>query len=55
MGRLKMLRDAYHKPVIYDEVGYEGNLMQRWVHLLTHRILSGGQKAERLEAKVPNG
>lgn len=29
-GRFRMLRDAYHKPVIYDEVGYEGNLEQRW-------------------------
>ena len=30
LGRLGLLRDAYHKPVIYDEVGYEGNLVQRW-------------------------
>ncbi len=29
-GRFRMLRDAYHKPIIYDEVGYEGNLDQRW-------------------------
>jgi hypothetical protein len=33
MGRLRMLRDAYQKPVIYDEVGYEGNLVQRWGQL----------------------
>lgn len=39
MGRLKLLRDAYHKPVIYDEVGYEGNLMQRWGHLSAEELV----------------
>ncbi|MGF7230330.1 DUF5060 domain-containing protein [Arachidicoccus sp.] len=29
-GAASILRDAYHKPVIYDEVGYEGNLKNRW-------------------------
>jgi hypothetical protein len=29
-GAATILRNAYHKPVIYDEVGYEGNLTQRW-------------------------
>ena len=29
-GLYKAHRDVYHKPVIYDEVGYEGNLPQRW-------------------------
>lgn len=29
-GAAAILRNAYHKPVIYDEVGYEGNLKQRW-------------------------
>lgn len=28
--KYRLLRDAYKKPVIYDEVGYEGNLTQRW-------------------------
>ena len=32
-GRAVLLRDAYRKPVIYDEVCYEGNLPQRWGHL----------------------
>lgn len=32
-GRFRMLRDAYQKPVIYDEVGYEGNMVQRWGRL----------------------
>jgi hypothetical protein len=25
-----LLRNAYYKPIIYDEVGYEGNLTNRW-------------------------
>jgi hypothetical protein len=29
-GSAAILRNAYYKPVIYDEVGYEGNLPQRW-------------------------
>jgi hypothetical protein len=29
-GAAAILRNAYHKPVIYDEVGYEGNLQHRW-------------------------
>lgn len=32
-GRAVLLRDAYRKPVVYDEVCYEGNLPQRWGHL----------------------
>ncbi|MGB8226050.1 MAG: DUF5060 domain-containing protein [Sedimentisphaerales bacterium] len=29
-GAAAILRNAYSKPIIYDEVGYEGNLKQRW-------------------------
>ncbi|MDP3684305.1 MAG: DUF5605 domain-containing protein, partial [Ignavibacteria bacterium] len=29
-GAAAILRNAYFKPIIYDEVGYEGNLNQRW-------------------------
>jgi hypothetical protein len=29
-GAASILRNAYYKPVIYDEVGYEGNLRSRW-------------------------
>ena len=29
-GAAVLLRNAYYKPVIYDEVGYEGNLASRW-------------------------
>lgn len=29
-GAASILRNAYYKPIIYDEVGYEGNLASRW-------------------------
>lgn len=29
-GGASILRNVYKKPVVYDEVGYEGNLKQRW-------------------------
>lgn len=29
-GGASILRNVYNKPVLYDEVGYEGNLNQRW-------------------------
>lgn len=29
-GAAVLLRNAYYKPIIYDEVGYEGNLASRW-------------------------
>jgi len=29
-GSAAILRNVYDKPVIYDEVGYEGNLVSRW-------------------------
>lgn len=29
-GAAAILRNALHKPIIYDEVGYEGNLERRW-------------------------
>lgn len=38
-GRFKLLRDAYQKPVIYDEVGYEGNLPQRWGRLSANEMV----------------
>lgn len=48
-GRANLLRDAYLKPVIYDEVCYEGNLPLRWgrlsgeemVHAFWQSIISG--------------
>lgn len=29
-GAAAILRNAYFKPILYDEVGYEGNLRNRW-------------------------
>ncbi len=29
-GAASILRNAYNKPIVYDEVGYEGNLSARW-------------------------
>jgi hypothetical protein len=44
-GRAVILRDAYKKPVIYDEVCYEGDILPRWGNLsgeeLTHRFWQG--------------
>jgi len=44
-GRAVVLRNAYRKPVVYDEVGYEGNLPFYWGDLspeeLTHRLWQG--------------
>jgi hypothetical protein len=45
-----MLRNVYHKPVICDEVGYEGNLASRWgrysgeemTHLVWNGVIGGG-------------
>ncbi len=31
-GAAAILRNVYYKPIIYDEVGYEGNLASRWGH-----------------------
>ncbi|MHA8052657.1 DUF5060 domain-containing protein [Aquirufa sp. OSTEICH-129A] len=40
-----MLRNVYHKPVVLDEVGYEGNLKSRWgrysPETMTHLIWNG--------------
>ena len=40
-----MYRDAYRKPVVYDEVKYEGNIESRW----------GGSSAEELVFRFWNG
>ena len=44
-GRASLLRDAYHKPVVYDEFCYEGDFPQRWGNLsgeeLVHRFWQG--------------
>ncbi len=44
-GRAPILRNIYRKPVVADEVGYEGNLPNRWGRLsgpeMLHRIWQG--------------
>ena len=44
-GTAAILRDAYGKPVVYDEVQYEGNHAERWAQLsgreLVRRIWAG--------------
>jgi hypothetical protein len=44
-GVYKAHRDVYHKPVIYDEVGYEGNLIQRWGSLTAQELVDKYWKA----------
>jgi hypothetical protein len=44
-GRGSLMRDAYLKPVMFDEVCYEGNIESRWGNLsareMTHRFWQG--------------
>ena len=44
-GRAEILRDAYRKPIVYDEVCYEGDIESRWGQLsgeeMVHRFWEG--------------
>jgi len=44
-GRAGILRDVYRKPVVYDEVCYEGNIERRWGNIsaeeMVHRFWQG--------------
>jgi len=44
-GRAQMYRDVWRKPVVYDEVKYEGDWPKRWGNLsgeeMLHRVWSG--------------
>jgi hypothetical protein len=44
-GRAVLYRDVYRKPVVFDEVKYEGNFEQRWGNLtpeeMVHRFWQG--------------
>ena len=44
-GRAELFRSAFRKPVVYDEVKYEGNVEMRWGRLdgreMTHRFWTG--------------
>ena len=38
-GRAIVLRDAYQKPIVYDEVKYEGNIPQRWGNISAEEMV----------------
>ncbi len=38
-GRAELYRDVWRKPVIYDEVKYEGNIWKRWGHLSAEELV----------------
>jgi hypothetical protein len=38
-GRAEMYRDVYRKPVVYDEVKYEGNIWKRWGNLSAEEMV----------------
>jgi hypothetical protein len=38
-GRAELYRDAYRKPVVYDEVKYEGDLPRRWGNLSAEEMV----------------
>ena len=39
VGRAEILRDVYRKPIVYDEVKYEGNLPARWGNLSAEELV----------------
>jgi hypothetical protein len=38
-GRAEMYRDVYRKPIVYDEVKYEGNIESRWGQLTPEEMV----------------
>jgi hypothetical protein len=44
-GRAELYRDVYNKPIVYDEVKYEGRIARRWGNLtgqeMVHRFWAG--------------
>jgi Domain of unknown function (DUF5060)/Domain of unknown function (DUF5605)/Protein of unknown function (DUF4038) len=38
-GRAELLRDVYQKPIVYDEVKYEGNITRRWGNLSAEEMV----------------
>jgi hypothetical protein len=38
-GRAVLYRDVYRKPIVFDEVKYEGNLPQRWGNLSAQELV----------------
>ena len=44
-GRAELYREVYHKPIVFDEVKYEGDSVYRWANLtaqeMVHRFWAG--------------
>jgi len=40
-GRAGLYRDVYRKPIVFDEVKYEGNIPQRWGNLSAEEMVHG--------------
>lgn len=38
-GRAELYRDAFRKPIVYDEVKYEGNIESRWGHISAEEMV----------------
>jgi hypothetical protein len=38
-GRAELYRDVYRKPIVYDEVKYEGNIESRWGQLTAEELV----------------
>jgi hypothetical protein len=38
-GRASLFRDAYRKPVVLDEIKYEGDVPERWGHLTARELV----------------
>src|SRR5581483_7230286 len=38
-GRAELYRDVYRKPIVYDEVKYEGNIPKRWGNLSAEELV----------------
>ena len=38
-GRAVLYRDVYYKPIVFDEVEYEGNIPQRWGDLTSEQMV----------------
>jgi len=38
-GRAELYRDVYRKPIVYDEVKYEGNIARRWGQLSAEEMV----------------
>ena len=54
-GRAATLRNVYKKPIVYDEVNYEGNLKSRWGRLSGEQMLEAFWQAAITGTYVTHG